>query len=275
MDGQALGAAIVKVRGLSKAYGDGEARQVVLDGIDLDVAAGRFVSIMGPSGSGKSTLLHLLGGLDSADAGEVVIDGVAVTESGDAERTRLRRRSVGIVYQFFNLIPVLSVEENIALPAVIAGEPRAAYEDRLERMLEMVGLTAHRTKTPAELSGGQQQRAAIARALFIEPAVLLADEPTGNLDLRSGAEILELFTTAQADLGQTVVMVTHDPRSAAHSDEVLLLRDGVVAANLDLLKRSRGAARTTRSHPARASTVLRWLESLDATGSVGSRSQRV
>ena len=260
------GRVILAARDVVKDYEQGGERQRVLDGVSLEVDAGRFVAVMGPSGSGKSTLLHLLGGLDTPDAGDVEIDGVSLGSMKDEGRTELRRRRIGIVYQFFNLVPVLTAAENIALPAVIAGESEAAYRDRLDEMLELVGLSAHRDKQPSQLSGGQQQRAAIARALFIGPAVLLADEPTGNLDLASGAEVLDLFLQAQQTLGQTVVMVTHDPRSAGYADDVLLLRDGQVRGALDVTTRCRGAARIDRTHEGRTRAVLRWLEDLDATG---------
>jgi ABC-type lipoprotein export system ATPase subunit len=258
------GDAVLTARGLVKEYGSAGAVQRVLDGVDLTVASGQFVSIMGPSGSGKSTLLHLLGGLDHPDAGEVELGSKPFSTLSDDERTRLRRGEIGIVYQFFNLVPVLTAEENIALPAVIAGRSEQSYRARLDHILELVGLGEHRTKQPAELSGGQQQRAAIGRALFIEPSVLLADEPTGNLDLRTGSEILDLFADAQQELGQTIVMVTHDPRGAAYADQVLLLREGRVASNLDVAQRCRGAARTDRTHESRSRAVLRWLEQLDA-----------
>ena len=257
---------IVAARDVVKEYEQGGERQRVLDGLSLEVEAGQFVAVMGPSGSGKSTLLHLLGGLDTPDAGEIEVDGQVLSAMKDDARTELRRQRIGIVYQFFNLVPVLTAAENIALPAVIAGESEAAYRDRLDEMLELVGLSAHRDKQPSQLSGGQQQRAAIARALFIGPAVLLADEPTGNLDLASGAEVLDLFLQAQQTLGQTVVMVTHDPRSAGYADDVLLLRDGQVRGALDVTTRCRGAARIDRTHEGRTRAVLRWLEDLDATG---------
>ena len=250
--------------GLVKSYTIGANRQDVLAGVDLAVSGGRFLAVMGPSGSGKSTLLHLLGGLDEPDAGHVLLDGVAFSAMSDDQRTLLRRRSIGIVYQFFNLVPVLSVAENVSLPAVIAGERERSYRQRLDGVLELVGLADHRDKQPAELSGGQQQRTAIARALFVEPRVLLADEPTGNLDLRSGTEILQLFAEAQRLLGQTIVLVTHDPRAAGWADQVLLLRDGSVAGDIDLGPKVRSqAARRDRSHPARARAVLRWLEGFD------------
>ncbi len=262
---------IVAARDVVKEYEQGGERQRVLDGLSLAVEAGRFVAVMGPSGSGKSTLLHLLGGLDTPDSGDIEVDGVALGSMKDDARTQLRRRRIGIVYQFFNLVPVLTAAENVALPAVIAGEKESAYKGRLDAVLELVGLGDHRFKQPSQLSGGQQQRAAIARALFIEPAVLLADEPTGNLDLASGAEVLGLFLEAQQTLGQTVVMVTHDPRSAGYADDVLLLRDGQVRGELDVTRRCRGAARTDRTHDGRTKAVLRWLEELDATGASSTR----
>jgi putative ABC transport system ATP-binding protein len=215
---------------------------------------------MGPSGSGKSTLLHLLGGLDRPEGGEVALDGAPLSSLSDDARTRLRRDRIGIVYQFFNLVPVLTVTENICLPAVISGQRQSEYASRLEEILKLVGLSEDRNKQPSQLSGGQQQRAAIARALFIEPAVLLADEPTGNLDIRTGADILSLFSDAQRRLGQTIVMVTHDPRSAAYGDEVVLLRAGKVAGHLDLTQKCRGEAKANPAHPARSRAVLRWLE---------------
>ena len=262
---------IVAARDVVKEYEQGGERQRVLDGLSFEVEAGRFVAVMGPSGSGKSTLLHLLGGLDTPDAGDVEVDGAPLGAMKDDERTELRRQRIGIVYQFFNLVPVLTAAENVALPAVIAGEREPSYRDRLEQVLKLVGLTEHADKQPSQLSGGQQQRAAIARALFIEPAVLLADEPTGNLDLASGAEVLGLFLEAQQAFGQTIVMVTHDPRSAGYADQVLLLRDGQLRGDLDVAARCRGAARTDRSHEGRTKAVLRWLEDLDATGASSTR----
>jgi putative ABC transport system ATP-binding protein len=256
------GGPLLVARDLHKAYTQGTNVEQVLSGVSLEVAAGRFVSIMGPSGSGKSTLLHLLGGLDTPDQGEVVLDGTPLSTRSDDDRTKLRRNQIGIVYQFFNLVPVLTVEENVALPAVIAGQSSAAYTSKLAEVLELVGMSDHKQKQPAQLSGGQQQRVAIARALFIEPQVLLADEPTGNVDMRTGQEILDLFTTAQRDLGQTIVMVTHDARSAAYGDEVLLLRDGKLASTLDL----RDGKKV--DHANRSGNVLKWLEKLDSTSAV-------
>jgi putative ABC transport system ATP-binding protein len=253
-------AGVLAARDLHKSYRQGDAVEVVLDGVSLDVADARFVSIMGPSGSGKSTLLHLLGGLDTPDSGEVLLDGQPLSAMSDDDRTRLRRNRIGIVYQFFNLVPVLTAEENVALPAVIAGRSPATYEKKLFEVLELVGMAEHKDKQPAQLSGGQQQRTAIARALFIEPSVLLADEPTGNVDLHTGHELLSLFADAQRELGQTIVMVTHDPRSAGFADEVLLLRAGTVASQLDVGAKVRGAAKSARDHESRQLAVLKWLE---------------
>ncbi len=257
---------ILAARDVVKDYPQGDGVQRVLDHVSLAVPAGRFVAIMGPSGSGKSTLLHLLGGLDTPDEGEVELDGTTLSKLSDDARTRLRRQRIGIVYQAFNLIPVLTVAENIALPAVIAGRPAITYRATLEDVIELVGLGPHRDKQPSQLSGGQQQRAAIGRALFTSPAVLLADEPTGNLDLASGAEVLGLFHAARQAMDQTIVMVTHDPRTAGYAEEVHLLRDGAMVADLDVARHCRGAARTDPTHEARSRVVLRWLEELDATG---------
>ena len=259
-----MGEPVVAAHGLTKTYGTDDLVQRVLDGVDVEVPEGSFVSVMGPSGSGKSTLLHLLGGLDTPDTGEVVLEGQALSKLSDDERTKLRRHRIGIVYQFFNLIPVLTAAENVALPAVIDGRPESSYRARLDEVLELVDIAAHRNKLPTQLSGGEQQRAAIARALFIEPALLLADEPTGNLDMRTGGEILRVLSDIQGETGQTVVMVTHDPRGAAHGDEVLLLRDGKLADRLDVNAQCRGRARTDRTDEARSRAVLRWLEDLDA-----------
>jgi putative ABC transport system ATP-binding protein len=251
--GEDAGPTVLSARGLVKEYGEGDGVNRVLDGVSLDVAAGSFVSIMGPSGSGKSTLLHLLGGLDQPDQGQVELRGRPLSSLPDDERTRLRGEEIGIVYQFFNLIPVLTAEENVALPAVIAGRAERDYREKRDEVLELLGLGDHRDKLPSQMSGGMQQRVAIGRALFIEPSVLLADEPTGNLDHATGAQLLELFVQAQRARGQTIVMVTHDPRIAAYGDAVVMLRDGRLDDRLELNTTSPG-------HPDRARAVLRWLE---------------
>jgi putative ABC transport system ATP-binding protein len=194
----------------------------------LDVSTGfdrnRFTAIMGPSGSGKSTLMHILAGLDRPTAGTVVLDGEEITGLDDAALTRLRRDKLGFVFQFFNLLPVLTAEENLVLPLSIAG--RKPDRDWLERLIRTVGLEDRRTHRPAELSGGQQQRVAVARALVSKPAVVFADEPTGNLDSKASADVLRLLRQAVDEFGQTVVMVSHDPVATAHADRLVALRDG-------------------------------------------------
>jgi putative ABC transport system ATP-binding protein len=197
-----------------------------LAGVSVGFERGRFSAIMGPSGSGKSTLMHILAGLDRPTSGTVILDGDEISGLDDGELTRLRRDKLGFVFQFFNLIPVLTAEENVLLPLSIAGrKPDAAW---VERLIETVGLGDRRTHRPAELSGGQQQRVAVARALVSRPAVVFADEPTGNLDSRSSEEVLGLLRTAVDEFGQTVVMVTHDPEAASYADRLVVLRDGLV-----------------------------------------------
>src|SRR5438309_1496441 len=248
------GEPVLVARDLVKEYRQGDAVRRALDGVSLAVTPGAFVAVMGPSGSGKSTLLHLLGGLDTPTSGEVVVEGRTLSQLSDRELTLVRRRRIGFVFQFFNLVPVLNVEENIALPATIAGRRADQYRERVDAVVRLVGLDGQRRQIPAQLSGGEQQRVAIARALFIEPAVLLADEPTGNLDSRMGAEILGLLRQAQRELGTTVVMVTHDPRMAAVADEIVLLGDGAVTGTLCL----------DGGGDDRAQLVLAWLQELGA-----------
>ncbi|HKJ36368.1 MAG TPA: ABC transporter ATP-binding protein [Solirubrobacterales bacterium] len=220
---------IVACRGLSRRFGEGEAAVDALRGVDLDFPRGELTAIVGPSGSGKSTLMHLLAGLDAPTAGRAWIDGVEVTGLSDKGMTELRRSRLGFVFQFFNLVPVLTAEENIALPVRIAGEEiDPAW---LDELLGMVDLTDRRTHRPAELSGGQQQRVAIARALASRPAVIFADEPTGNLDSNSSAGVLDLLRGSVTNLDQTVVMVTHDPRVASYANRVIVLADGRIAAD--------------------------------------------
>ena len=209
---------------VTRVFGEGEAAVHALRGVTLDVPAGEFTAIMGPSGSGKSTLMHLMAGLDRPTDGSVRIGGEEVATMSDAQLTLLRRRHVGFVFQSFNLLPVLTAEENVVLPLTIAGRRPDAEE--LGSLLERVGLQERRSHRPSELSGGQQQRVAIARALITRPTVLLADEPTGNLDSRSGETVLALLREAVEVDGQTVVMVTHDERAAAQADRVVHLADG-------------------------------------------------
>jgi putative ABC transport system ATP-binding protein len=243
-----------------------------LDGVSLDVRPGGFVAVMGPSGSGKSTLLHLLGGLDAPTAGEVLLEGKPLSGLSDKDVTLARRGSVGFVFQFFNLVPVLTVAENIALPLVIAGERPDSYRSRLDAVIERVGLEDCVDQLPSQISGGQQQRTAIARAIFPEPAVVLADEPTGNLDTRTSRQVLELMKTLQTDHGQTIVIVTHDPRAAAFGDEVIYLEDGRIRSRIDLSQKDKSRTTKTgapsrdgtRGGEQRAQAVLAWLQKLGA-----------
>jgi putative ABC transport system ATP-binding protein len=217
---------IVTGTDLHRRYGEGAAAVDALAGVTVAFEQGRFSAIMGPSGSGKSTLMHILAGLDRPTAGSVQIDGIELTTLDDAELTRLRRDKLGFVFQFFNLIPVLTAEENLLLPLSIAG--RKPDPEWLERLVQTVELGDRLTHHPAELSGGQQQRVAVARALLSRPAVVFADEPTGNLDTKSSEDVLKLLRQAVDEFGQTVVMVTHDPEAAAHADRLVVLRDGRV-----------------------------------------------
>ena len=219
------------VSGVTKRYRSGGVDVDALRGVDLSVDAGELVAIMGPSGCGKSTLLHIMGALDTPTAGEVELDGRALSALSDRERTEARRTKIGFVFQFFNLVPVLTVAENIALPAVVGRKPSKDRAERLREVVEVVGLAGLEQRLPNQLSGGQQQRVAIARALFNRPTVLLADEPTGNLDHAAGNEILDVFCTLHR-AGQTVVIVTHDPAVAAAAQRVVFLHDGTVVADV-------------------------------------------
>ncbi|MFC7308008.1 ABC transporter ATP-binding protein [Streptomyces monticola] len=213
-----------RARGLTKAYGTGETTVLALDSVDVDIARGRFTAVMGPSGSGKSTLMHCLAGLDSVSAGQVWLGRTEITGLKERELTRLRRDRVGFMFQSFNLLPTLDAAENITLPMDIAG--RKPDQEWLKRVIDTLGLRDRLSHRPAQLSGGQQQRVACARALASRPELIFADEPTGNLDSRSGLEVLGFLREAVDELDQTVVMVTHDPGAAAHSDLVLFLGDG-------------------------------------------------
>ncbi len=217
---------IVSAVDLRRVYGEGETAVVALAGATVAFPRGGYTAVMGPSGSGKSTLMHLLAGLDRPTAGTVAIGGTELGSLDDAKLTRLRRDEVGFVFQAFNLVPVLNAEENVTLPLTLAG--RDVDRGWLEELLGRVGLAERRTHRPAELSGGQQQRVAVARALIHRPAVVFADEPTGNLDSTSSAEVLELLRSAVDDLGQTVIMVTHDAEAASYADRLLVMADGEV-----------------------------------------------
>ena len=224
------GKPVVAASDVTRCYGEGDTRVDALRGVTLDVARGKLTAVMGPSGSGKSTLMHILAALDKPTSGTVSIDGTDVTTLGDTDLTKLRRKHIGFVFQFFNLLPMLSAEENVRLPLTIAGEKpdKAFFED----LLQKVGLTDRRSHRPSELSGGQQQRVAIARALVSQPTVVFADEPTGNLDSATSGEILDLMRASVDDLGQTTVMVTHDPRAASIADRILFLADGVIVKDM-------------------------------------------
>jgi putative ABC transport system ATP-binding protein len=228
--GKRLPSVVVAATDVTRQYGEGDAAVHALRGVSLDVARGKLTAIMGPSGSGKSTLMHILAGLDKPTSGSVTIDGTVITELDDNELTRLRRRSIGFIFQFFNLLPMLTAEENMLLPLAISGRDvdRKFYEELVER----VGLAGRRTHRPAELSGGQQQRVAIVRAFVAKPAVVFADEPTGNLDSETSGEILDLVRGSVELYGQTTVMVTHDPQAAAIADRVLFLADGRIVKDL-------------------------------------------
>jgi putative ABC transport system ATP-binding protein len=215
---------IVQASEVSRRYGEGDTAVDALIDVSVDFERDRFTAIMGPSGSGKSTLMHILAGLDRPTSGEVRIDGTEITELDDADLTKLRRDKLGFIFQFFNLLPVLTAEENLILPLSIAGkDPDKAWVDQL---VKTVGLDDRRTHLPSELSGGQQQRVAVARALVSKPAVVFADEPTGNLDSKASEDVLKLLRQAVDEFDQTVVMVTHDPEAATYADRLLTLRDG-------------------------------------------------
>jgi putative ABC transport system ATP-binding protein len=222
--------AVVAARELTRRYGDGDTSVDALRGVSIEIARAKLTAVMGPSGSGKSTLMHLLAGLDRPTAGEVWIDGTNITRLGDTDLTRLRRRHIGFVFQFFNLLPMLTAEENVLLPLSIAG--RKPDPDHYAELLDRVGLRERRRHRPSELSGGQQQRVAIARALVTQPTVVFADEPTGNLDSKTSGEVLELLHDAVDAYGQTTVMVTHDANAAAIADRILFLADGIVVKEL-------------------------------------------
>ncbi len=227
--------AVVRARGLSKRYGKGAVSVDALRGATVEFERGRLTAVMGPSGSGKSTLMHLLAGLDQPTSGSVEIDGVEITRLKERKLTKLRRDKVGFIFQSFNLLPMLSAAENLTLPLTIAGRP--ADRTFLATLVDRVGLGDRLDHRPAELSGGQQQRVAVARALVAKPAVLFADEPTGNLDSRTGHEVLDLLRRSVDEFGQTIIMVTHDPGAATIADRVLFLKDGGIVLDRDHMSR--------------------------------------
>jgi len=222
--------AVVQARDVTRRYGEGATAVDALRGVSLGVETGQLVAVMGPSGSGKSTLMHILAGLDKPTEGSVSIADTEITTLADARLTRLRRKRIGFVFQFCNLLPMLTAEENVVLPLAIAGEkPDKGW---LDELLGKTGLSDRRTHRPSELSGGQQQRVAIARALITRPTILFADEPTGNLDSKTGGEILELLRDSVTAYGQTTVMVTHEARAASIADRILFLADGLIVKEL-------------------------------------------
>jgi len=227
---EAENGAVVVARDVTRRYGQGETAVDALRGVTVNIAPAKATAVMGPSGSGKSTLMHILAGLDKPTTGEVEVAGKEITKLGDNDLTKLRREHIGFVFQFFNLLPMLTAKENILLPLTIAGEkPQDGW---FEQVVGDVGLADRLSHRPSELSGGQQQRVAIARALISRPTVLFADEPTGNLDSATGSEILDLLRRAVDEYGQTIVMVTHDPRAASKAHRVLFLADGVIVREL-------------------------------------------
>ena len=217
---------ILRVENLSKVYGKGTTQVTALDNISFKVEKGEFVAIVGASGSGKSTLLHLIGGVDRPTSGKVFIDGKDIYKFSDDELAIFRRRQVGIIYQFYNLIPILNVEENITLPLNL--DNREVDKKRLDKLINLLGLNNRRTHLPNELSGGQQQRTAIGRAMITNPAIILADEPTGNLDSKSSDEIVELLKKSNRDYNQTIIMITHDMEIAKFADRIIKIEDGKI-----------------------------------------------
>jgi putative ABC transport system ATP-binding protein len=223
--------ALVAARDLTRRYGvEGDVGVQALRGVSLDIEAGKLTAVMGPSGSGKSTLMHILAGLDRPNEGQVTIAGTDITELGDTDLTKLRRAHIGFIFQFFNLLPMLTAEENVVLPLKLAGEK--PDREWVAELTTRVGLSERLKHRPSELSGGQQQRVAIARALVGRPTVMFADEPTGNLDSQTGGEILDLLRESVTSLGQTTVMVTHDAHAAAIADRVLFLADGLIVKDI-------------------------------------------
>lgn len=229
--------ALVQSTDLTKIYGSGSTAVTALDHVSISVEQGEFVAIMGPSGCGKSTLLHLLGGLDRATSGYVMLDGNNLNELGDDRLTELRRRKLGLIFQFYNLIPVLTAVENAALPVTLDGMNPTQAHARAAEWLERFGMEDQLTRRPDELSGGQQQRVAIARALVAEPALVLADEPTGNLDTKASGEIATMLREVSKEYGRAVIMVTHDPRIAAYADRIIFLKDGKISDETVLERR--------------------------------------
>lgn len=220
---------ILRCENVSKVYGKGETAVTALSSVSFTVEKGEFVSIIGPSGSGKSTLLHILGGVDKPTAGKVYIDGTDIHSLSEDKLAIFRRRQIGLVYQFYNLMPVLNIDENIALPHLLDGRP--LDKERLDQVVAHLGLTERRNNLPSQLSGGQQQRVSIGRALYSHPAILLADEPTGNLDRKTGEEIIELLKESNKKSKQTLILITHDEALAMQADRIICIEDGRIGRN--------------------------------------------
>jgi len=252
---------VLLAENLTKEYRLGKHVVQALDGVNFMVEEGEFVAIMGPSGSGKSTLLHLVGGLDKPTAGEITLAGKKLGQLSDKNLTLLRRRNVGFVFQFFNLLPTLSAEENIILPVLIDGKSLRSYKGRLDSLFELVGLVDRRRHKPEQLSGGEQQRVALARALITEPAIVLADEPTGNLDTKTGSTIMDLLRRSCDELGQTVIIVTHDPRAASYADRIVFLRDGQIVNDMRF---EQGSEDGSTDQPAKLRSIIEEMEKLEA-----------
>lgn len=252
----------IKTEKLTKTYGSGTTAVTALDHVSINIKEGEFVAVMGPSGCGKSTLLHLLGGLDKPSEGHVIIGGHNLTDLNDDKLTELRRRRIGFVFQFFNLIPVLNAVENAALPVTLDGMKPAEAKKKATEWLTRFGLADRLSNRPDQLSGGQQQRVAVARALIAEPELILADEPTGNLDTRSGDEIASLLRDVSKKYGRTVVMVTHDPRIAAYADRIIFLKDGKIVDET-LLERTSARAGRARENGKKEDIVLGKIKELD------------
>lgn len=225
---------VVRLDNVVKTYGDGETQVQALKGIDLSIYKGEFVTIVGASGSGKSTLLHILGGLDHPTSGDVFIGGQSIYTLKDNDLSIFRRRNIGFIFQFFNLIPVLNVQENIALPTLLDGEQ--IDEQYLNELIQVLGLNERRNHLPSELSGGQQQRVSIGRSLMNKPDIILADEPTGNLDTKNTKEVLALLKATAKKYNQTVILITHDPNIASNSDRVITIEDGMIISDKQLVQ---------------------------------------
>ncbi|MBN1931934.1 MAG: ABC transporter ATP-binding protein [Desulfobacterales bacterium] len=224
---------MVNVINLKKSYQMGDVKTNALNGIDLEVKKGEFIALMGASGSGKSTLLHIIGGIDNPSQGEVVIDGKNIRQMSDYELTLFRRNNIGFVFQFFNLMPGLTVEENIMLPILIAGQKSKPKIEKLKELLELTGLCDRIHHKPGQLSGGEQQRVAFARALIIDPLIVLLDEPTGSLDSKNGRQLLELLLRSHRELGTTIIMVTHSASAAAYAGQTFFMKDGSITDSLN------------------------------------------